>query len=198
MEWHLDKEILDFGLTDDNLIVIDWNDGRRSVFDPHPYLIRNMERLLDRSYFEAAYMLGHGRGIAWPGNRDFGAGFLYEESRTVDDVSTPLPPRGSCMTWNPERRIASVKVQPQEGMLAVLWNDGTTRLFSTWEHASNDTIEKFVDAAYLAQARITLEREAIEWPDGERFEAKTLYERSAIIGMDRATGNDALNAERNE
>ena len=33
MEWHLDKKIIDFGFDDEDTIVIDWNDGRRSAFD---------------------------------------------------------------------------------------------------------------------------------------------------------------------
>ena len=54
-------------------------------------------------------------------------------------------------------------------------------MFDVWDHAANDTIEKFVDPAYLVQARISPERDAIVWPDGERFDAKTLYERSAVV-----------------
>lgn len=61
------------------------------------------------------------------------------------------------------------------------WSDGTVREFDTWDHADNDTIEKLANASYLAQARITPGRDAVVWPDGERFDAKTLYERSAII-----------------
>ena len=36
MEWHLDKKIIDFGFDDEDTIVIDWNDGRRSAFDRIP------------------------------------------------------------------------------------------------------------------------------------------------------------------
>ena len=46
MEWHLDKKIIDFGFDDEDTIVIDWNDGRRSAFDPYPYMKGAMEKLL--------------------------------------------------------------------------------------------------------------------------------------------------------
>ena len=92
MEWHLDKKIIDFGFDDEDTIVIDWNDGRRSAFDPYPYMKGAMEKLLDEDYLKLAYLTGYGRSIAWPGNLDFGVQLLYEASVT-DSSETPLPPR---------------------------------------------------------------------------------------------------------
>lgn len=179
MEWHLDKEIIDFGFTDDDQIVIDWNDGRRSVFDPRPYLEGSMIELRDQERLKTAYLLGHGQGIAWPENLDFGVQLLYNESTTVSS-SGPLPPRGTCMTADPGTLVAHIG-RVEDGKITVDWSDGTQRVFDVWDHADDDTVEKFVDPAYLMQARITSERDAIAWPDGERFDAKALYERSAII-----------------
>ena len=53
MEWHLDKKIIDFGFDDEDTIVIDWNDGRRSAFDPYPYMKGAMEKLLDEDYLKS-------------------------------------------------------------------------------------------------------------------------------------------------
>ena len=100
MEWHLDKKIIDFGFDDEDTIVIDWNDGRRSAFDPYPYMKGAMEKLLDEDYLKLAYLTGYGRGIAWPGNLDFGVQLLYEASVT-DNSEAPLPPRGPHMRWSP-------------------------------------------------------------------------------------------------
>lgn len=179
MEWHLDKEVLDFGFADDGTIVMDWNDGRRSSFDPRPFMKGSLKKLLDQDYLKTAYLVGYGRAIAWPDNIDFGVGLLYEESDTVDSTG-PLPPRGPRMTWEPNKLVVRVG-HLEDGKLAVDWNDGTQRRFDVWDHASDDAIEKFVDPVYLAQARVAPERDAIVWPDGERFDAKTLYERSAIV-----------------
>lgn len=63
MEWHLDKKIIDFGFDDEDTIVIDWNDGRRSAFDPYPYMKGAMEKLLDEDYLKLAYLTGYGRSI---------------------------------------------------------------------------------------------------------------------------------------
>lgn len=179
MAWHLDKEIRDFGFTDEDTIVMDWNNGRRSTFDPRPFMKGTFEKLRDRDYLRLAYLTGYGRAIAWPDNLDFGVGLLYEESVT-GDATSPLPPRGSRMRWNPN--LFAVRVKHVEGgKIMVSWSDGTQRMFDVWDHAANDTIEKFVDPAYLVQARISPERDAIVWPDGERFDAKTLYERSAVV-----------------
>lgn len=179
MEWHLDKNILDFGLTDTGTIVIDWNNGRRSVFDPHPYMTGTMAKLLDPDYLKTAFVTGHGRSIAWPGNLDFGTALLYEESVT-EDSGAPLPPRGSRMRWSPT--VVALRLKLVEGgKIAIDWSDGTVRQFDAWDHADNDVIEKLADPAYFAQARITPDRDAVAWPDGERFDAKILYERSAIM-----------------
>ena len=164
MEWHLDKKIIDFGFDDEDTIVIDWNDGRRSAFDPYPYMKGAMEKLLDEDYLKLAYLTGYGRSIAWPGNLDFGVQLLYEASVT-DSSETPLPPRGPHMRWSPEALIVRLKFA-EDGKILVDWSDGTVREFDAWNHASDDDIEKFVDPTYLAQARVTPERDAIVWPDG--------------------------------
>lgn len=145
-----------------------------------------MAELANSRLFETAYLLGHGRGIGWSGNRDLGVGLLYEKSATVDDRAKPLPPRGSSMTWMPNRRIESIRACVEDGTLLIRWNDETARLFSTWDHATNGSVDKFVDASYLASARITPEHDGVEWPDGERISAKTLYERSPIIDAEHA------------
>ena len=162
MEWHLDKKIIDFGFDDEDTIVIDWNDGRRSAFDPYPYMKGAMEKLLDEDYLKLAYLTGYGRSIAWPGNLDFGVQLLYEASVT-DSSETPLPPRGPHMRWSPEALIVRLKFA-EDGKILVDWSDGTVREFDAWNHASDDDIEKFVDPTYLAQARVTPERDAIVWP----------------------------------
>lgn len=194
MEWHLDKKIIDFGFDDEDTIVIDWNDGRRSAFDPYPYMKGAMEKLLDEDYLKLAYLTGYGRGIAWPGNLDFGVQLLYEASVT-DNSEAPLPPRGPHMRWTPEALIVRLKFA-EDGKILVDWSDGTVREFDAWNHASDDDIEKFVDPTYLAQARVTPERDAIVWPDGERFDAKTLYERSAVVGFEPSAKHLARGALR--
>ncbi|MFR1639415.1 MAG: DUF2442 domain-containing protein [Eggerthellaceae bacterium] len=156
MEWHLDKKIIDFGFDDEDTIVIDWNDGRRSAFDPYPYMKGAMEKLLDEDYLKLAYLTGYGRGIAWPGNLDFGVQLLYEASVT-DNSEAPLPPRGPHMRWSPEALIVRLKFA-EDGKILVDWSDGTVREFDAWNHANDDDIEKFVDPTYLAQARVTPER----------------------------------------
>ena len=47
-----------------------------------------MEKLLDEDYLKLAYLTGYGRGIAWPGNLDFGVQLLYEASVT-DNSEAP-------------------------------------------------------------------------------------------------------------
>ena len=161
MEWHLDKKIIDFGFDDEDTIVIDWNDGRRSAFDPYPYMKGAMEKLLDEDYLKLAYLTGYGRSIAWPGNLDFGVQLLYEASVT-DSSETPLPPRGPHMRWSPEALIVRLKFA-EDGKILVDWSDGTVREF---------------------------------WPDGERFDAKTLYERSAVVGFEPSAKHLARGALR--
>ena len=138
MEWHLDKKIIDFGFDDEDTIVIDWNDGRRSAFDPYPYMKGAMEKLLDEDYLKLAYLTGYGRGIAWPGNLDFGVQLLYEASVT-DNSEAPLPPRGPHMRWSPEALIVRLKFA-EDGKILVDWSDGTVREFDAWNHASDDEI----------------------------------------------------------
>ena len=134
MEWHLDKKIIDFGFDDEDTIVIDWNDGRRSAFDPYPYMKGAMEKLLDEDYLKLAYLTGYGRGIAWPGNLDFGVQLLYEASVT-DNSEAPLPPRGPHMRWSPEALIVRLKFA-EDGKILVDWSDGTVREFDAWNHAT--------------------------------------------------------------
>ena len=153
-----------------------------------------MEKLLDEDYLKLAYLTGYGRGIAWPGNLDFGVQLLYEASVT-DSSETPLPPRGQHMRWSPEALIVRLKFA-EDGKILVDWSDGTVREFDAWNHANDDDIEKFVDPTYLAQARVTPERDAIVWPDGERFDAKTLYERSAVVGFEPSAKHLARGALR--
>ena len=94
MEWHLDKKIIDFGFDDEDTIVIDWNDGRRSAFDPYPYMKGAMEKLLDEDYLKLAYLTGYGRGIAWPGNLSAESPLCestvstYDENRSVPSAKT--------------------------------------------------------------------------------------------------------------
>lgn len=181
MEWHLDKRIIDFGISPEGAIVIDWNDGRRSSFDPLPYLKGDfMGKLTDPDYFALAYVLGHGRGIAWPENQDFGVSLLYDKSETVN-AESPLPPHGPRMTWSGSKLILQAKPNPEGDKLAIQWSDGTTRLFSTWDHADNNAIEALANPAYFAQVSVVHERDAVAWPGGERFDAKTLYELSALV-----------------
>lgn len=180
MEWTTEKRILDFSITENGELIMDWNDGMRRVFDPKPYLKGAfMEALLDPEYLSKAYLQGHGSNIAWPNDQDFAPEDLYEISSIVDSCD-PLPPRSPLMTWDATKLISRLKPL-ENGKIMVDWSDGTVRLFDTWDHATIDTIEKFVDPAYLAQARIAPDRDAVIWPDGERFDAKTLYERSAIV-----------------
>lgn len=184
MEWHLDKKILDFGFTSEDTIVIEWSNGRRSAFDPHPYMKGPLEKHHDQDFLKLAHLTGHGRSITWPCNLDFVVQLLYEESITESSES-PLPPRGSRMRWSPDAII--MRLKPVEGgKITIDWSDGTVREFDVWDHADNETIEKFIDHLYLAQARIAPARDAIVWPDGERFGAKTLYERSAIMDVAEA------------
>ena len=146
-----------------------------------------MEKLLDEDYLKLAYLTGYGRGIAWPGNLDFGVQLLYEAS--VTDNSEAL------LLRSPEALIVRLKFA-EDGKILVDWSDGTVREFDAWNHASDDDIEKFVDPTYLAQARVTPERDAIVWPDGERFDAKTLYERSAVVGFEPSAKHLARGALR--
>ena len=103
MEWHLDKKIIDFGFDDEDTIVIDWNDGRRSAFDPYPYMKGAMEKLLDEDYLKLAYLTGYGRGIAWPGNLDFRRAaslrsVRYRQLRSAPAATRPahaMEPRGA-------------------------------------------------------------------------------------------------------
>ena len=99
------------------------------------------------------------------------------------------------MRWSPEALIVRLKFA-EDGKILVDWSHGTVREFDAWNHASDDDIEKFVDPTYLAQARVTPERDAIVWPDGERFDAKTLYERSAVVGFEPSAKHLARGALR--
>ena len=134
MEWHLDKKIIDFGFDDEDTIVIDWNDGRRSAFDPYPYMKGAMEKLLDEDYLKLAYLTGYGRGIAWPGNLDFGVQLLYEASVT-DSSETPLPPRGPHMRWSPEALIVRLKFAEE----ARSWSIGATEPSASSTHGTMRT-----------------------------------------------------------
>ena len=64
------------------------------------------------------------------------------------------------MRWSPEALIVRLKFA-EDGKILVDWSDGTVREFDAWNHANDDDIEKFVDPTYLAQARVTPERDAI-------------------------------------
>ena len=180
MAWTIDKRILDFATTDDGKLVMDWSDGTRRVFDTKPHLIGDfMGALAEPGYFRKAYLQGHGDTIAWPNDQDFAPEWLYEGS-TVIEKSGPLPPRGESMTWNDQKLITNLQIL-DDGRLTTTWSDGTCRAFDTWARANNDEIEKLADAAYFAQAKVSPRRDAIEWPGGETFEAKTLYEQAALI-----------------
>ena len=104
MEWHLDKKIIDFGFDDEDTIVIDWNDGRRSAFDPYPYMKGAMEKLLDEDYLKLAYLTGYGRGIAWPGNLDFASLPCGGPLRSTCIASGASGRTRSRSWWGPGRR----------------------------------------------------------------------------------------------
>lgn len=179
MDWITDKRILDFATTNDGKLVMDWSDGTRRVFDTRPTAKNSLRALLDPEYFAKAYLQGQGYAIAWPDGQDYALDWLYEDSEVVDS-SKPLPPRSPIMTWTEEVTIMQCR-HTEGGKLLIDWSDGTRRAFDVWWLADDDAIEKFVDPAYLAQARIAPDRDAVIWPDGERFDAKTLYERSAVV-----------------
>ena len=117
------------------------------------------------------------------------------EGRHGEAAGRRLPEIGVPHRLRAEALIVRLKFA-EDGKILVDWSDGTVREFDAWNHANDDDIEKFVDPTYLAQARVTPERDAIVWPDGERFDAKTLYERSAVVGFEPSAKHLARGALR--
>lgn len=93
--------------------------------------------------------------------------------------------------------VAAKDLPVCDDTLVLHWSDGTVRAFSVWGNADSESIERLSDQAYLAQARISLSRDAGTWPGGERFEARTLYERSRIAGGVRSERQTAPSSEAN-
>ena len=195
MTWTTDKRILDFSTTDNGKLVMDWSDDTRRVFDTRPYARGFLAPLSDPSYFEKAYLQNRGSTIAWPDGQDFAPEWLYEGSDIIEQ-SGQLPPRSDLMTWKNGKFI--LRLEPVcDDTLVLHWSDGTVRAFSVWGNADSESIERLSDQAYLAQARISLSRDAVTWPGGERFEARTLYERSRIAGGVRSERQTAPSSEAN-
>lgn len=182
MRWTPDRKIVDFAPTDDMKLIVDWDDGSRRVFDMDVMGKRGVFRQLynDASYFNKAYSAVNGTTIQWPDGQDIAPETLYEQSTVVDKQSTPLPPRRSNMVWDPSKTIASI--EPHEnGLLDIEWSDGTTREFSVWANVAANSIERLENSAYLLQAKVSKGRNGVEWPEGDRYDAKTLYEHAAIV-----------------
>lgn len=84
MNWTVDLKILAVHPTDDMRLVIDWSDGSRRVFDPHPYLAGDfMGKLSDPEYFNRVKPIAGGASIAWPDGQDFAPETLYEQAAAV-------------------------------------------------------------------------------------------------------------------
>ena len=180
MEWTIDKRILDFAPTSAGELVMDWNDETRRTFSVAEHVRGEfMGRLLDSDYFQKAHLVKGGLTIEWPEGQDFAPETLYEQSEISNDRTTPLPARNPATTWKEGISIVSGKAT-EEGRIITQWNNGARRSFDAWAYIRmGEPSEKFADAKFFQQA--VFSPQGVTWPDGQSFDAKTLYEDALIL-----------------
>ena len=178
MKWNPDLRIADARPAEQFTVIIDWNDGSRTLFDASPHMHGVFfGELNDPVYFSKLRMASHGESIEWPNGQDFSPEMLYEESRLVARGDTHVPTANGAASEAPAMLALEAR---KDGTVVIDWSDGSRRLFDAWAHAGS-FIDALSDASYVTQAKIASSGEDVAWPNGEAFSAAEVFAKSVAL-----------------